>query len=97
MEQKRSKTESQHSSSTAQKTRPPARLPNTPRVLIIGAGSRGQTYAHCMTSAGTGIVVAVAEVDDFKRASFGRRYIWGGAGSDPPEGSCFSDWRPFIT
>ena len=97
MEQKRKKTECQQSSSTPQKSRAPARVPNTPRVLIIGAGSRGQTYAHCMTSAGTGMVVAVAELDDFKRASFGRRYIWGGAESDPPDGSCFSDWRHFIT
>ena len=97
MEQKGNETESQHSLSMTWKTSPSAPSPSTPRVLIIGAGSRGQTYAQCMTSAGTGIVAAVAELNDFKRTSFGRRYIWGGSGSDPPEGTCFSDWRQFIT
>ncbi|TKA28402.1 hypothetical protein B0A50_03869 [Salinomyces thailandicus] len=48
-----------------------------PRFLIIGAGSRGNAYAAAIVRSGLGIVSAIAEPDDFKRHSFGQKYIWG--------------------
>ncbi|KAH6854363.1 hypothetical protein B0I37DRAFT_361767 [Chaetomium sp. MPI-CAGE-AT-0009] len=66
-----------------------------PRILIIGAGSRGRTYASAVTSATNGVVVAVAEPDDYKRNRFGETMIWGSQAS-PPEGAAFADWRDFI-
>jgi len=75
---------------------PPAMSENPPRVLIIGAGSRGRAYARAIRSSSNGIVVAVAEPDDYKRTEFGRAMIWG-AGGPPPEGAVFRDWRDFIT
>ncbi|AEO54215.1 hypothetical protein MYCTH_2296531 [Thermothelomyces thermophilus ATCC 42464] len=66
-----------------------------PRILIIGAGSRGRTYADAVVSASNGVVVAVAEPDDYKRNRFGETRIWGSQ-SPPPEGAAFSDWRDFI-
>lgn len=66
-----------------------------PRVLIIGAGSRGRAYARAIRSSSNGVVVAVAEPDDYKRTEFGRSMIWGT--SEPPaEGAVFRDWRDFI-
>jgi predicted dehydrogenase len=69
--------------------------PSSPRILIIGAGSRGRAYASAVTSATNGVVVAVAEPDDYKRNHFGETMIWG-AKAPPPEGAAFSDWRDFI-
>lgn len=66
-----------------------------PRILIIGAGSRGQTYAKAVTSATNGVVVAVAEPDNYKRNHFGETFIWG-SGASPPEGAAFADWCEFI-
>ncbi|RYP40496.1 hypothetical protein DL767_001625 [Monosporascus sp. MG133] len=65
-----------------------------PRVLIIGAGSRGGAYARCTQESSNGVIAAVAEPDDFKRQQFGRNFIWGQ--ESPPEGSQFSHWRDFI-
>ena len=72
----------------------PAMSASPPRVLIIGAGSRGQTYARCTTTGSNGIVMAVAEPDEFKRAQLGRKYIW--SNNAPTEGSQFASWRDFI-
>lgn len=58
----------------------PARAPpstNPPRLAVIGAGSRGQAYANAVYRVTSGQVVAVAEPHAFKRAQFGRNYIWG--------------------
>ncbi|KAL2154122.1 hypothetical protein VTH82DRAFT_2798 [Thermothelomyces myriococcoides] len=66
-----------------------------PRILIIGAGSRGQNYAEAVAAATNGVVVAVAEPDDYKRNRFGETWIWGFQ-SPPPEGAAFADWRDFI-
>ncbi|KAL2128181.1 hypothetical protein VTI74DRAFT_9543 [Chaetomium olivicolor] len=71
-------------------------LANPPRLLVIGAGSRGWTYARSVASATNGVVVAVAEPDDYKRNHFGETVIWGSQ-SPPPEGASFKDWRDFIT
>ncbi|KAL0936417.1 streptomycin biosynthesis protein (oxidoreductase) [Colletotrichum truncatum] len=66
-----------------------------PRILIIGAGSRGQAYAHATQTSSNGVVAAVAEPISYKRQTFGRTYIWGS--SPPQDGQQFSDWRDFVT
>ncbi|KAK5651729.1 hypothetical protein OQA88_11691 [Cercophora sp. LCS_1] len=74
----------------------PPKSANPPRILIIGAGSRGRAYARAIISSTNGVVVAVAEPDDYKRTEFGRNMIWGY--EEPPiEGAAFRDWREFIT
>jgi len=65
-----------------------------PRILIIGAGSRGQAYARATETSCNGIVTAVAEPIAYKRQTFGRTYIWGS--DNPQEGQQFSDWTEFI-
>lgn len=80
--------------SSAKQLRPPVST-DTPRILIIGAGSRGRTYARSVISSGHGVVVAVAEPDDYKRNHLGQTMIWG-AGGSPPDGAVFTDWREFI-
>ena len=47
--------------------------PSTPRLAVVGAGNRGQTYASLAASSGAEIV-AVAEPDDGRRARFGDRF-----------------------
>jgi len=74
----------------------PAKSADPPRILIIGAGSRGRAYARAAISSSNGIVVAVAEPDDYKRTEFGRHHIWG-VDEPPAEGAVFRDWRDFIT
>ncbi|KAL2141602.1 hypothetical protein VTI28DRAFT_2204 [Corynascus sepedonium] len=73
----------------------PASSASPPRILIIGAGSRGRSYADAVVTATNGVVVAVAEPDDYKRNHFGKTRIWGSQ-SPPPEGAAFADWRDFI-
>jgi len=74
---------------------PPPRSELPPRILIIGAGSRGRGYAECVVSSSNGVVAAVAEPDDYKRRRLGRRFVWGTA-SPPPEGAEFSSWTDFV-
>jgi predicted dehydrogenase len=77
---------------------PPPRPPfsaSPPRLLVIGAGSRGRAYARAVNSSSNGVLVAVAEPDDYKRAQFGTNLIWGTNGP-PIEGAEFKDWRDFI-
>ncbi|KAK1781383.1 hypothetical protein QBC45DRAFT_406045 [Copromyces sp. CBS 386.78] len=69
--------------------------PNPPRILIIGAGSRGRAYARAIQSSTDGIVTAVAEPNEYKRRQFGQTFIWGSQ-SVPSEGSQFDDWRAFV-
>ncbi|KAH8650185.1 hypothetical protein BX600DRAFT_387931 [Xylariales sp. PMI_506] len=66
-----------------------------PRILIIGAGSRGRTYARATVSSSNGVVVAVAEPDEYKRKQFGKTFIHG-VEAPPPEGALFADWRDFV-
>lgn len=73
---------------------PPSGSP--PRILVIGAGSRGRTYARAVASSTNGVVAAVAEPDNYKRNRFGEAVIWGPQ-APPPEGAAFADWRDFIT
>ncbi|CZT41893.1 related to dehydrogenases and related proteins [Rhynchosporium secalis] len=73
----------------------PAMSLNPPRLLIIGAGSRGTAYARATGESTNGIVVAVAEPIAYKRKLLGDAYIWGKAG--PSEGQEFEDWKQFLT
>lgn len=66
-----------------------------PRILIIGAGSRGDAYARATGRSSNGVVVAVAEPIKYKRQRLGEEYIWGKAGSS--EGQEFVDWKQFLT
>ncbi|KAH6648242.1 hypothetical protein BKA67DRAFT_522195 [Truncatella angustata] len=65
-----------------------------PRILVIGAGSRGRTYARATISSSNGVVVAIAEPDQYKRHQFGRNFIHGTR--QAPEGSLFAGWQEFI-
>lgn len=67
-------------------------LTKPPRLLIIGAGSRGAAYADATLLCSNAIIAAVCEPNDFKRAEFGRRYMWGPDGEATPSQS-FRDWR----
>lgn len=73
----------------------PALSTNPPRVIIIGAGSRGNAYARATGQATNGILAAVAEPMAYKRKQMGERYIWGKAG--PSEGQEFKDWKQFLS
>ena len=72
----------------------PALSANPPRILIIGAGARGNAYAEAVTDSSNGILVGVAEPVAYKRKALGETYIWGKAG--PSEGQEFSDWKHFL-
>ncbi|GAB1311184.1 Putative oxidoreductase YjhC [Madurella fahalii] len=74
---------------------PPPLPASPPRILIIGAGSRGFTYAQAVRSSSNGAVTAIAEPDDYKRSHFGETMIWG-SGAPSPEGAAFEGWRDFI-
>ncbi|RFU25796.1 hypothetical protein B7463_g10541, partial [Scytalidium lignicola] len=65
-----------------------------PRVIIIGAGSRGNAYSRAIHKSGDGIIAAVAEPHKFKRQLFGKTYIWGK--EKPEEGQEFDGWKEFI-
>lgn len=76
------------------------------RILVIGAGSRGHAYTEAIEAYNKhppssknyipGTVVAVAEVDDFKREEFGRRFIWKGKGRTAKENESFSGWKEWV-
>ncbi|KAL2020154.1 hypothetical protein VTK56DRAFT_8678 [Thermocarpiscus australiensis] len=68
--------------------------PSPPRILIVGAGSRGWAYARAMRSSTNAVIAAVAEPDDYKRSHFGQTMIWGTG--PPPDGAVFADWRDFV-
>ncbi|OAA57916.1 NAD(P)-binding domain protein [Niveomyces insectorum RCEF 264] len=76
---------------------PPPPSANPPRIVIIGAGSRGRTYAEAIETSTNGVVVAVVEPDAYKRRHLGRKHIWGPQGRDEPaEGEAFADWPDFV-
>ncbi|KAI9887344.1 MAG: hypothetical protein M1823_000860 [Watsoniomyces obsoletus] len=66
-----------------------------PRVLIIGAGSRGNAYARAIKNASDARIVAVAEPLESQRRQFGKTYIWTDA-KGPKEGQSFTDWKEYI-
>lgn len=65
-----------------------------PRFLVVGAGSRGNSYARALQDSGLGIVTAVADPIAFKRNQLGAKYIWHSSG--PQTGQDFADWREFV-
>lgn len=66
-----------------------------PKFAVIGAGSRGNAYGRAVSVATEGSIVAVADISEFKRRDFGRKYIWGDNHSPAP-GQEFSGWREFV-
>ncbi|OBT67135.1 hypothetical protein VE03_04441 [Pseudogymnoascus sp. 23342-1-I1] len=66
-----------------------------PRLIIIGAGSRGNAYARALGEATNGICAAVVEPIAYKRQALGRSYIWGDKGQ-PTDGQEFEDWKDFV-
>ena len=63
--------------------------------LVIGAGSRGNAYAHALfVSSPNARVVAIAEPIPYKNRAFGQKYIWGE--SKPLPHQSFNDWRAFL-
>lgn len=69
--------------------------PSPPRILIIGAGSRGRAYARAIQSSTDGFVTAVAEPNEYKRRHFGQTFIWGSHALSS-EGAQFDDWHTFV-
>ncbi|KAF1959919.1 NAD(P)-binding protein [Byssothecium circinans] len=70
-----------------------------PRILIIGAGSRGTAYAQVAREATNSIIAAVAEPVAYKREEFGRKFIWGGGGGEGVEkraGMEFGGWEAWV-
>jgi predicted dehydrogenase len=61
-----------------------------PRILIIGAGSRGHAYARAINDHSSGLIVGVAEPVAYKRQEFVRRY----GVSD--ESLVFNSWTDLI-
>ncbi|KAI1488613.1 oxidoreductase family protein [Biscogniauxia mediterranea] len=85
-------------STSGAEVRPPSPPPMStkpPRLVIIGAGSRGRVYGRCALQSSNGVVATVVEPDSYKRREFGKTFIWGN--KEPPEGSQFVDWPDFIT
>lgn len=66
-----------------------------PRLLIIGAGSRGNSYAKAIGESTNGVCVAVVDPIVYKRQALGREYIWGNG--QPADGQEFEDWKDFVT
>ena len=65
-----------------------------PRFLVVGAGSRGNSYARALQDSGLGVVAAVADPIPFKRKQLGAKHIWHSSG--PQTGQDFADWREFV-
>jgi predicted dehydrogenase len=74
----------------------PEPAPNAPRVVVIGAGSRGQAYARAMKASGLGNIVGVCETVEFVRREFGRKYIWGPLEREPKPYERFKSWTDYI-
>lgn len=64
------------------------------RILVIGAGSRGNAYARAIRQSGKGIVAAIAEPIPYKRQLFGSKHVW--QDSSPEPGQEFSGWQAFL-
>lgn len=71
-----------------------AGLGNPPKLLIIGAGARGNAYARAVSESTNGSIQAVAEPVRHKREALGQKYIWGL--NQPSEGQSFGDWKEYV-
>lgn len=65
------------------------------RLLIIGAGARGNAYAQAVTKITLACIYAVVEPIQRKRAAFGKKHIWTDA--EPVEGQSFDCWPDFLS
>ena len=72
----------------------PAYSAEPPRILIIGAGSRGTSCARAIMASSNGFVAAVAEPVASKRKHLGQNYIWGI--DEPSPGMEFDGWEQFV-
>jgi hypothetical protein len=68
---------------------------NPPRILVIGAGSRGTSYARAALECSNATIAAVCEPIEYKRNEFGRKFIWGDDGV-PSFGTAFPDWTDWV-
>lgn len=66
--------------------------PNSPRILVIGAGSRGSAYARAIHTSTIGTVVGVAEPIEYKRNLFVSKYNL----DTREEGLIFSSWTEIV-
>ena len=64
------------------------------RLLVIGAGARGNAYAEAVTSSVSALIASVAEPIAFKRKAFGKKYIW--RSGQPQDDSEFESWKDFL-
>jgi predicted dehydrogenase len=69
---------------------------NAPRILVIGAGSRGHAYSSAIKNASSAHIVGVCEPITFKRQDFGQQYIWGPQSRSPLPHEEFEDWSDFL-
>lgn len=68
---------------------------NPPRVLVIGAGSRGTAYAEAALQGTNAIISAICEPIQSKREAFGRKFIWTGSVAAQP-GQAFAGWKQWV-
>ncbi|KAF1812925.1 NAD(P)-binding protein [Eremomyces bilateralis CBS 781.70] len=71
----------------------------TPRILVIGAGSRGSSYSKKLISNvsdkdNLGRIVAIAEINDWRKNDFGAKYIWGNR--SPKKAESFKSWEDWV-
>ncbi|KAL8716245.1 MAG: hypothetical protein Q9220_000150 [cf. Caloplaca sp. 1 TL-2023] len=64
------------------------------KLLIIGAGARGNAYARAVTESTNACIYAVADPVQQKRDALGSKYIW--KDTKPAEGQSFGDWKDFL-
>jgi predicted dehydrogenase len=70
--------------------------PNAPRIIVIGAGSRGHAYSRAIKKSNLAHIVGVCEPIAFKREKFGAKYIWGPQKRSPLPHEMFEDWSDFL-
>lgn len=68
---------------------------NPPRIMVIGAGSRGTAYAEAALEGTNAVIAGICEPIHSKREAFGKRFVWTGAPSAQP-GTSFSGWKEWI-
>ncbi|KAL9045702.1 MAG: hypothetical protein Q9214_001298 [Letrouitia sp. 1 TL-2023] len=64
------------------------------RLLVIGAGARGNAYARAVTESTNACIYAVAEPVKYKRDALGQKFIW--HQSEPSAGQTFEGWTNFL-
>ncbi|OJJ40845.1 hypothetical protein ASPWEDRAFT_47574 [Aspergillus wentii DTO 134E9] len=68
-------------------------IKDPPRLILVGAGSRGTSLARAVVHATNGHLAAVADPNPYRRRQLGRQYIWGVESAK--EGEEFTDWVEF--